>query len=281
MPGPRPDSREVVFIYGHHSSIERWQGMMELINERFTVTMPDLPGFGGMESLYKIGKPATLDNLADYLADFMRQQYKTGQKVTLVGMSLGFAVATRMLQRHPDIAKNIDRLVSLFGFASASDFDVPEKRRRLFLHASKTFSLPVLHKLYRTLFLNSFVLSKTYHKTPNAREKFKNTAPEEMLQNMAFEIKLWQDDDTRTYMKTGNEIMTLNNTKVKVALPVYHIAVQNDRFLNNQSVEKHFRQIFTNFYLVANLKSANHAPTRIATKEQAKAFMPPTVLDAL
>jgi pimeloyl-ACP methyl ester carboxylesterase len=281
IPGPHPTSREVVFVYGHHSSIERWQGMMELINERYTVTMPDLPGFGGMESLYKIGKPATLDNLADYLAAFMRERYKTGQKVTLVGMSLGFAVATRMLQRHPDITDNIDKLVSLFGFASASDFDVPEKRRRLFLHASKAFSLPVLHKLYRTLFLNSFVLSRTYHKTPNAREKFKNATPEEMLQNMAFEIKLWQDDDTRTYMKTGNQIMTLDNTKVKVDLPVYHIAVQNDRFLDNHNVEKHFRQIFTDFHLVANLKSANHAPTRIATKKQAEAFMPPTVLDAL
>lgn len=254
---------------------------MELINQHHAVTMPDLPGFGGMESLYKIGKPATLDNLADYLADFMRGRYKTGQKVTLVGMSLGFAVATRMLQRHPDITQHIDKLVSLFGFASASDFDVPEKRRRLFFYASKTFSLPVLHKLYRTLFLNSFVLRKTYHKTPNAREKFKNATPEEILQNMAFEIKLWQDDDTRTYMKTGHEILTLNNTKIKIDLPVYHIAVQNDRFLNNDRVEQHFRRIFTDYHLVANLKNANHAPTRIATKEQAEAFMPPAVLDTL
>lgn len=281
MPGPRTDSPEVMFVYGHHSSIERWIGIMHLLNTRCAVTMPDLPGFGGMDSLYKIGKPATLDNLADYLADFIKQRYTQGQRFTIIGMSLGFVVVTRMLQRHPELTKHVKKLVSLFGFSHKDDFVLPPNRRNFFLWGSRVFAQPGLSHAYRALFLNKHVLSRAYHKTPNAKEKFKNNTPEQQAENMAFEIKLWQESDLRTYMKTSTEFLTLDNTKVHVGLPVHHIAVAADRYFNNDVVEKHFRQIFLDFTLIAKLSNANHAPTFIATKQQAGALITPAVLDAI
>lgn len=281
MPGPAKDSPEVLFIYGHHSSIERWQGIMQLLNQRCSVTMPDLPGFGGMDSLYSIGKQATLDNIADYLADFIRQRYKPGDRFTLIGMSLGFVVVTRMLQRHPELTSYVKKLVSLFGFSHKDDFILPPNRRNFFLWGSRVFALPGMSSAYRALLLNRFVLSRAYHKTPNAREKFKDNSPDQQAENMAFEIKLWQESDLRTYMKTSTEFLTLDNTKVHVGLPVHHIAVKADRYFNNDVVEKHFRKIFLDYILIANLKNANHAPTFIATKQQAGALITPAVLDAI
>lgn len=254
---------------------------MELLAHDYAVTMPDLPGFGGMDSVYTIGKTATIDTLADYLAEFIQQYYPPNKKITVVGMSLGFAVITRMLQRHPSLTKRVDKLVSLFGFASGKDFTLPPKRLALYSVSSRLFSQPVLAKLYRSAFLNSYVLGRTYHKTPNAKEKFKGLDQQEILKNMAFEIKLWQDDDTQTYMKTGNEILTLDNTLVKIPLPVFHISVAHDRFLDNTRVEAGFRKIFTEYHLVAELTNANHAPTQIATKKQAEAFIPSAVLKSL
>lgn len=278
-PGPKPDSPEIVFIYGHHSSLERWQGIAELFAQHFAVTMPDLPGFGGMESLYKRGKPATLDNLADALADFFASRY-AGRQVSVVGMSLGFVIVTRMLQRHPALAKNIHLLVSLFGFASAADFKHPPKN--LYHLASRTFALPVLANLYRMLFLNRFVLSNTYHRTPNAREKFKNATPAQHKEFMEFEITLWQQDDTRTYMKTSHQILTLDNTKKgRVDLPVYHIAVANDRFFDNGRVKAHYRQIFSGFHLLAEVMGGNHAPTRIKNAQEAEGMLPPRLMARL
>jgi pimeloyl-ACP methyl ester carboxylesterase len=72
----KSSSRKILFIYGHHSSLERWWGLMQALNEYGDVTMPDLPGFGGMDSFYKIGKKPTLDNMADYLKKFIKQHYK-------------------------------------------------------------------------------------------------------------------------------------------------------------------------------------------------------------
>jgi alpha-beta hydrolase superfamily lysophospholipase len=281
LPGPSKPSKEVLFVYGHHSSLERWQGIMQFLNQRCAVTMADLPGFGGMESLYKIGKPATLDNLADYLADFIRMRYKNGERLTIIGMSLGFVIVTRMLQRHAELTKQVEMLVSLFGFAHKNDFILPPNRRNFFLWGSRVFAMPVLADMYRTLFLNRFVLSRAYHRTPNAREKFKDTTPEQQRNNMEFEIGLWQNSDLRTYMKTGSEFLTLDNTRVKINLPVYHIAVAADRYFDNKSVEKHFRQIFSEYHLLAELKNANHAPTFIANAEQAALFIPPALLDAI
>ena len=85
-------------LYGHHSSLERVYGLAEDMSQYGNVTIPDYPGFGGMDSFYKIGMKPTLDNLADYLATFVKLRYR-GKKVTIVGMSLGFVIATRMLQR--------------------------------------------------------------------------------------------------------------------------------------------------------------------------------------
>ncbi len=278
MPGPKHHSPEVLFVYGHHSSIERWQGVAELMAQYAAVTMPDLPGFGGMDSLYRIGKLATLDNLADYLANFIAEYYPASKRFSIVGMSLGFVVVTRMLQRHPDIATRITTCISLFGFAHKDDFILPLKRRRFGLRVAKLFSRPGFASAYRAVLLNRFVLSRAYHRTPNAREKFKNATTEEHAANMDFEIKLWQNSDLRTYMQTTAEFLQLDNTLAQINLPVYHVAVAKDRFFDNKTVEKHYARIFTNVIALAELQSANHAPTRIKTAAEAEAFIPPELL---
>ncbi len=111
LPSTGRKKREIMYIYGHHSSLERNFGVAEYLNKYGSVTVPDLPGFGGMDSFYKISKEPTLDNMADYLASFIKLRYKK-QKFTLTGLSLGFMIITRMLQRYPEIAKQVDVLVS-------------------------------------------------------------------------------------------------------------------------------------------------------------------------
>ena len=113
MPAPKGKSREMLFVYGHHASLERQFGVMQVLNRYGSVTMPDLPGFGGMEPLYKIGLKPSIDNLADYLAAFVKMRYKR-KKVTIIAMSLGFAITTRMLQRCPELTKKMQS-IAVFG----------------------------------------------------------------------------------------------------------------------------------------------------------------------
>ena len=53
-------NREILLLYGHHSSIERMYTLAAEFNRYGAVTMPDWPGLGGMDSLFRIGKKPTI-----------------------------------------------------------------------------------------------------------------------------------------------------------------------------------------------------------------------------
>lgn len=274
MPAPKHEEREIMFVYGHHSSLERWWGVIQNLNKYGGVTMPDLPGFGGMDSLYKIGKSASLDNLADYLATFIRLRYKKHQKFIIVGLSLGFVVATRMLQRHPELVKNVSLMVSFAGFAHHDDFNFKPSTKRLIRLGSSFFNHKITAGFFRYFVINSLVLKTFYKRTSNAHERINSTTGVDEKAIIQMEIDLWHDNDVRTYMKTTHDFITLDNCKKRINLPVYHIAVDGDRYFNNNLVEQHMRVIFSDYKVLAKLKDVSHAPSVIADAKAAAPYIP-------
>src|SRR5487761_1162679 len=71
-PANGSEDRNILLVYGHHAMLERWWSLVENLCEYGNVTMPDLPGFGGMDSFFTIGKKPTIDAYADYLAAFIK-----------------------------------------------------------------------------------------------------------------------------------------------------------------------------------------------------------------
>ncbi len=274
MPAPKGRSREVLFVYGHHSSIERWFGLMENINRYAAVTMPDLPGFGGMSSFYTIGEEATLDNLADYLASFIKMRYKR-KKVVIAGMSLGFVIATRMLQRCPELKNRVEYVVSIAGFAHKDDFTFSPKRHQFYSVASAIVSRRIPSLLFRYLCLNSLAIRYAYRHTHNAKTKFAGMNKADLKRMIDFETELWQNNDVRTYMRTTREFLNLDNCSRQIELPVYHIAVEADNYFDNSIVEQHLKIIFESYQLLATLKTDSHAPSIIADVKAAAPFVPP------
>jgi hypothetical protein len=51
LPAKTKTTKEILFIYGQHSSLERWWGIALEMNKLGRVTVPDLPGLGGMTPL--------------------------------------------------------------------------------------------------------------------------------------------------------------------------------------------------------------------------------------
>jgi pimeloyl-ACP methyl ester carboxylesterase len=279
MPAPTDHKREILFIYGHHSTLERWWGLVQDLNQYGAVTMPDLPGFGGMDSFYKIGEKPTLDNLADYLAAFVKMHYKR-RRFTIAGLSFGFLVATRMLQRYPDLANKVDLLVSVVGFAHHDDFTFTKSRYRFYVGASRFLSHKLPSIFFRNVALHPTVLRLAYSRTHNAKHKFKGADAKEYRRLMDFEIHLWHANDPRTHMFTTVELLTVDNCHKKVDLPVWHIAVEGERYFNNQHVEQHFKVIFTEYHTAVSVLD-NHAPSVIATKEEAAPLIPQKIRDVL
>jgi pimeloyl-ACP methyl ester carboxylesterase len=274
LPGdPLQQHKEILFVYGHHSSLERWWGLMLALSHYGTVTMPDLPGFGGMDSFYKIGKKPTIDNLADYLASFIKLRYKR-KKVVIAGMSFGFVIVTRMLERYPELTKKVTMLVSIVGFAHKDDFTFSKTRRFGYLWGARIFRLRLPALVFRYVGLQPVVLRAVYKHTNNAKYKFsKSMTKDELSYLMDFEIGLWHENDVRTYMYTTTQFLQFDNCQAHVDLPVWHVSAVADHFFDNHLIEQHMRIIFTDFHSVPS-KLTTHSPSVITDERIAAPLIP-------
>jgi pimeloyl-ACP methyl ester carboxylesterase len=272
MPAPRGVDREILMLYGHHALIERWWGLIQNYNQYGTVTMPDLPGFGGMDSFAKIGRKPTIDNFADYLAAFIKLRYKRKQ-ITIVAISFGFVVATRMLQRYPELAKKVTVVISIVGFMHRDDFLFPPRQRRVLRRATRVLATRPVAFVIRYAFLTPFVLKTLYIKLPMSKRRFLEVEPLEFEKMLDFEVVLWQANDVRTHWLTTSEFLNLDNCKKPIDLPVWHIASKYDHYFNNYNVQQHMLVVF-NSYEQALSNTKAHTPSVLADKKGMSVWLP-------
>ena len=102
--GPASAPR-VVFVHGLGGSYETWSLNLPAFAERFRICALDLVGAGSSD------KPAmdySVSSLADFLARFLDALGGDWQRVSLVGHSLGGAIALAFASRYPE---RVERLV--------------------------------------------------------------------------------------------------------------------------------------------------------------------------
>lgn len=279
MPALESGKREILLIYGHHASLERMEGLADLLNDYGSVTMADLPGFGGMDSFYKIGQKPTLDNLTDYLAAVIKLRYRN-KRFTIIGVSFGFVIATRMLQKYPEIAKRVNLLISVVGFMNKDEFKFSKPRLIVYKSLVRVFSYHLPAAFFRNVILHPFVIRSFYSRTHNGKHKFKNLTPEQYKRAIEFEVHLWRCNDVKTHMYTGLIMVNLDNCKKQINLPVHHVMVKKDNYFDNHIVEQHMRVVF-NDYTAIPIKMNNHAVSIIANKKESAPLVPPKLRNLL
>jgi pimeloyl-ACP methyl ester carboxylesterase len=265
-------NREILLLYGHHALLERWWGLVENLREYGSVTMPDLPGFGGMDSFHKLKQRPTIDNYADYLAAFIRMRYKK-RRITIVGISFGFVVATRMLQRYPDIAKKVDILVSLVGFMHADDFQFKPRNRRLMRLTCRLFGTRPVATIIRYVGLNGPVIRTFYANLPAGKRRLSSMDPFEAREMLDFDVKLWQLNDVVTHWRTTAEFLALDNCKVHVDLPVWHVGSKNDHYFDNDLIEQHMFVTFQSCTMLT-MDAKAHTPNLLGNKAEMSIMLP-------
>ncbi len=275
----KKDNREILLVYGHHALLERWWGLVQNLQDFGNVTMPDLPGFGGMDSFFIIDREPTLDNYADYLAAFIKMRYRQ-RRVTLVGISFGFLVLTRMLQRYPELAKKVDLVVSVVGFMHRDDFLFPPRTRRGYSLLARFFALPPVAVLIRYCGLNKFVIKNIYVRLPAGRRRFIEMTPADFARLMDFEVELWQANDVRTHWATTGEFLDVDNCGKQINLPVWHVASKADHYFDNYIVEQHMRVVY-NDYHQSIMNSPAHTPSILGDKKELSIMVPPGLRRAL
>ncbi len=273
MAPPKNKKIEILFIYGHHASLERYFGVAELINKYGGVTVPDLPGFGGMEPFYKIGEKANIDNYADYLASFVKLRFKN-KKFVLAGYSLGIPIITRMLQKYPELTSRVQMIISIAGFTDKDDFAFSRKRYWIYRIATLFFSRRLPSLFYKHLILRPIYIRYIYQHMFNSKQKFKGKKADELKRAIEMEVSLWRNNDPRTYMATALMMFTLQLPgKGYIDLPIYHAGVVNDHYFKNILVEQHMRAIYSDFH-GGKIKTPTHAPSIVATAKEATFFVP-------
>lgn len=275
LPAPKNRKREILLIYGHHASLERMSGIADVLNRYGRVTIPDLPGFGGMDSFYKINRTPTLDAYADYLAAFIKLYYKR-KRITVIAMSFSFIVVTRMLQKYPELAKKIDLLVSFVGFVHKDDFRFSRPSYWSLRLIARVFSFRLPALLLRYAGFNRYSLKLAYRIVASSNTKMLDADKDEFKKRVMFETELWQINDVRSRMKTMTMMFKADLCKQQVKLPVKHVSVPDDRYFNNKLVEQHMRIVFTDFEDIPCLIKG-HMPTVVATAKEAAPFVPPRV----
>jgi pimeloyl-ACP methyl ester carboxylesterase len=279
LPASGSRQREILLVYGHHAMLERWWGLTQNLSDYGRVTMPDLPGFGGMDSFAKVGKKPTLDNYADYLAAIIKLRYRR-KRVTIVGISFGFLVVTRMLQRYPELVSRVDMLVSMVGFMHKDDFVYSPRRRKFFRRGTRLFATRPAAFFIRRCLLNPFVLRTLYARLPNSKRRLIEVQVEEFNATMKFEVQLWQANDVRTHWLTTSEFLDVDNCQVPIKLPVWHVASREDHYFNNEIVKQHMLVVFSDYHqAVANSKA--HTPSVLANKKAQGVLLPPQLRRAL
>ncbi|MBI1857379.1 alpha/beta hydrolase [Candidatus Saccharibacteria bacterium] len=252
LPSPKARKREILLIYGQHSNLERYFGLAELFNDFGGVTMPDLPGFGGMGSFYKIGEKPTLDNLADYMATFIKLRYR-GRRLSIAAISFGFAVVTRMLQKYPDIAKKIDLVISISGYVRHDEFNLGRSRYFLLRFGSWLLSSRLLSVFFRNIALHPYVIRGYYKRFAELPPKLSASDQQKIID---FEVYLWRCNDLRTHMYTTNARLRLDNCTGSVKIPVWYVHADMDVSLDSAVVEQHMQVVFSDFHAVSVKREA-------------------------
>lgn len=267
--------KDILMLYGLHSSIERMMGIVENVADYGNVTMPDLPGFGGMDSFYSIRQEASIDVMADYLATFIKLTYKN-KRFSIVAMSYGFVVATRMLSKYPDIAKKVELVVSLAGLTDKKEFIVPKTTFAFWKFTSVAFDGPVRAWLFRYVILQPIFIRAIYGIQAKSHPKMKGADKAELKKRIDFEIHLWHANDVRTYVHVTRDILRLKTPPAHIDAPCLHVSISTDQYVDHKLVEAHIKELYSKV-TIAEAKMPNHAPTIISDKKEAAAFIPTAV----
>ncbi len=261
--------QELLFVYGQNGSLESWWGLLQQLQRYGNVTAADLPGFGGMDSLYKLRRRPTLDNLADYLAAFVKLRYKK-RRFTILAEGWGFAVATRMLQSYPVLARKVDLVVSFGGFAHCDDLQ---------LGRTKLFIRRIVARFY-ALRLNAWWFKAISWHSTLLRRRYRRLDQRASQAAIDYKVMLTRQSDFRTSMTTMVSIFELDNCRRPIDLPLWHVTAAGDKLYAQPLVEQHLRVIFNNFHH-CQVKTDLSNPLRSADPKTAAGLLPAEIRNAL
>jgi hypothetical protein len=234
---------EILIIYDLNSNLERWWGLVVGLRRYGNVTMADMPGFGGMDSFYTIDSKPTLDNLADYMASLVKLRYKR-KRLNIIAIGFGFAVATRMLHRNPELKNKVKMIVCVNGYAHKEDMNT-HKNKTLLAIGYRLGSTALISRVIKLAFNNKTVLNLRYGE--NIKQMIKQKAIDSSFLTK-FKVDLAKETDLRTTYLIKLQMLSLDNCNSRISNKLWHITYGAHKELNSKLIEQHLKVIFSNYH---------------------------------
>lgn len=278
LPSQTKHKKEILLLYGVHSSLERMYSNAQFHSRYGNVTMPDMPGFGGMDSFYKIEREPDLDAYADYLYTFIRTYKLDKKKIRIVAMSFGFLVVTRMLQKHPGLTNNIEFVVSFVGFGRSNDFSA-SIFNKIYVRLSIKFGMTKCGSaLIKALVFNKVSLRLMFSIFRLFNPKYKHDNSDARKEATDMELDLWTKNDTRTRFYTYDILSDFDLTKdqKRINLVEHNLTTENDQYFDTKRVKETLKKLYKmNYEYIANMPL--HAPSIIGSEDDVAKIFPEPV----
>lgn len=231
LPAPKGKRREILVIYGLHSSIESVTGLARVINKYGAVTVPELPGIGGMTSFHSIDEAVLVDNYASYLASLIEFRYHRKRNIAIVAVGEGALFVTRMLQNHTKAANKIDKLICIGGILHHND--VPTLRSNRIL-ARLAYSFLLLKPI-------TWIVSRfRFRWLIKATHTHKNR-PQELRE---VDVKVWQKSDMRTHFTLKRQFLRVDACTTTLDRAVFLVCANLPSGVDTRALKQHASIVF-------------------------------------
>ncbi len=282
---PRSNSdADLLLIYGVHASLERMYSTAQFHSNYGRVWMPDMPGFGGMDSFYKVGLLPSIESYADYLYTVVKAYKLDKKRLRIFAMSFGFLSVTRMLQKHPELSDDVEFVISFVGFGRTSDFSLDTFEKFYTKPLLKLASTKLGSALISTLVFNRVSLRFMFKmfKYLNPNPKYRHETPEKELEAIEMELDLWTMNDARTKFYTYQVLSNFDLTKEtrKIDLPLHDLTTPTDQYFDHKAVNKTLSKLYDE-YNSHTAKLELHAPSVIGDEKTVSKIYPDEIKDLL
>lgn len=268
--------RVFLVIYGQHATIERLLPTVEALSQYGTVYLVDTPGFGGMESPYRVGEQPTLNFYDGHLKHIFDTLLPRDKRITIFGISYGLQLASHFLAHHPDYVERIEDVVSFVGLVSHTNFRIsPSLEFTLKYLACGPGRYPAGAWVYQNIILRDSILQAYYRYIMVPKKVELKGAPRTKIERYVKEQSwLWRINDPRTHAKTAWDFLFVTDlTDLRIAMPITHAGVPNDHFLDNDNVVDGLTKMYSRVD-THSIDLHGHAPVSTDEADDVLKFIP-------
>ncbi|MFI3241895.1 MAG: alpha/beta hydrolase [Alphaproteobacteria bacterium] len=221
----------VFILHGWGSSSQVFQNTKSLMAQKYTVVVPDIPGFGDSD---EPKEPWCVDNYVDFVIDFI-SQFKA-QKVILMGHSYGGRIMIKLANRK-NLPFELDKLILVDAAGIKAKLSLKSKIKvKLFKLAKYLLPQNLVVKLRNKMGSSDYNNASPIMKQTMVKSIAEDLSP--LLKGIKTEtLLIWGKDDTATPLSDGQLMEKEIKNSGLVVLEGGHYSFLDSQFVFNKVIK--------------------------------------------